>query len=77
MIRFHINDPGQVADAVAEMIRTAGIAGRDYVFTMGPMDDKELARDLEVFVDGPDEVEASEVLGQRLIAAGVAFDAVP
>lgn len=76
MIALRINDPAQIADAVAELIRTAAIAGRDYDFEIGPLDDKELAETLTVFVDGPDEVEASEVLGQRLIAAGIAFDAV-
>lgn len=75
MIGFRIQDPAQVPDAVAVLIRVAGEAGRDLDFSCGPFDDKELAETLTVFVDGADEVEASEVLGQRFITEGVAFDA--
>lgn len=74
MIRFRIQDPGQIADALGHAIRVAGTMGRDLDFTVGPFDDAELREQLIIFVDGPDEVEASEVLGQRLIEAGVPFD---
>lgn len=75
MIGFRIQDPAQLPDALAAVVRVAGEVGRELDFTCGPFDDKELAETLVVFVDGADEVEASEVLGQRLIAEGVAFDA--
>ena len=75
MIGFRINDPGQIADALAEAVRTCGDLGATHSFTVGPFDDNELAEKLVVYVDGADEVEASEVLGQRLIAAGIPFDA--
>ena len=76
-IAFRIQDPRQVVDAMAHALRVAGEMGRNHDFTVGPMDDKELRETLVVFVDGADEVEASEVLGQRYIQEGVAFDAVP
>lgn len=74
MIRLRIQDPAQIADALAVAIDVAGTMGRDHVFTIGPFDDKELREQLVIFVDGADEVEASEVLGQRLIEAEIPFD---
>lgn len=59
---------------MAEALRVAGTAGRYHDFTVGPMDDKELRDTLVIFVDGPDEVEASEILGQRLIEVEIPFD---
>ena len=74
MIRFRIQDPAQIADALGAAIRVAGAMGRDLDFSVGPFDDKELRDGLVIFVEGPDEVEASEVLGQRLIDVGIPFD---
>lgn len=74
MIGFRIQDPAQITDALANAIRVAGTMGRTLDFTVGPFDDAELREKLVIFVDGPDEVEASEVLGQRLIDAEIPFD---
>jgi len=76
VIRLRINDPRQIADAVVVGLAVVGEMASDHDFAFGPMDDTELARDLTIFVDGADEVEAAEVLGQRLITAGIAFDGI-
>lgn len=74
MIRFRIQDPAQITDALGAAMRVAGTAGRDYDFVVGPFDDKQLRDELVIFVDGADEVEASELLGQRLIELEIPFD---
>lgn len=76
MIGYRIQDPAQLIDAVVVAIDVAAEMGANHAFDIGPMDDTELVTTLTLWLDGPDEVEASEVFGQRLIAAGVAFDDV-
>lgn len=77
MIAFRIDDPRQIADAIVVGSQVVGEMARSSDFTFGPLDDAELRSKLTVWVDGPDEVEAAEVLGARLIAAGIPFDGVP
>lgn len=74
MIKLRIQDPDQVPDALGESVRIAGALGRYYVFTVGPFDDKQLAETLTLEIDGADEVEAAEALGQRFIDVGIPFD---
>lgn len=76
VIGYRIQDPAQLIDAVVVAIDVAAEMGSDHDFNIGPMDDAELTATLTLWLDGADEVEASEVFGQRLIAAGVAFDDV-
>lgn len=76
MIGYRIQDPAQLLDAVLVAIDTAAEMGANHSFSIGPMDDNELRSTLTLWVDGADEVEASEVFGQRLITEGVAFDDV-
>lgn len=74
VIRFQVLAHEDVPDAVQALLDTA-VAYPQGDYTVGPFDNAELATRV-IFVDGPDEVEAAQVLVDKLGANGVRWEAL-
>lgn len=73
MIRFSVLVFEDIPDAVQALLDTAD-AWPEGAFTVGPFDSRELEK-LQVWVDGADEVEAAQILVEKLTLNDVRWSA--
>lgn len=73
VIEYRILKPDDLPAAWVTLVRIA--AEVDGSFDVGPTSDRDLIETMTVYVDGPDEIEAADVLATRLTDVGVAWQA--